>query len=91
MERADFKESGGEPAVVIRVADIVGVAAQSETGRAGVFRHSLADGGHRRGNDGQGQDSHDQYCDYLRFHSCYTTACHEAREPLEAILYQRSR
>jgi len=59
VEGADPEEHPGQPAALIGVADLVGIAAQGEAGRAGVIRHSLADGGHRRGSDGYGQEPND--------------------------------
>ena len=52
MEGADQFEGAQRTAVVFGLANLSGVASQGETGRAGFFRHSLADGGHRRGKDG---------------------------------------
>ena len=59
VEGADLEERVGQCAAVVSFADLVGVAAQGEAGRAGIFRNSLSDGGHRRGNDGYGQEPYD--------------------------------
>ena len=53
VEGAHPKESAGDATgVIIGVADLVGVTSQGYTGRARLFSHSLADGGHCRCGDG---------------------------------------
>ena len=63
VEGADFEESAGYAAAAIAgVADLVGVTRQGDAGGARFIRHRLADGGHDRGDDGQGKHSDDEYC-----------------------------
>ena len=63
VEGADFEESAGYAAAAIAVfADLVGVTCQGNAGGARFIRHRLADGGHDRGDDGQGKHSDDEYC-----------------------------
>jgi len=70
VEGADLKERASQAAliIVIGVADLVGVAAEGHAGGAGLFRHGLTDGRHCRSDDGQGQDSDNEYRDQFRFH-----------------------
>jgi len=53
VEGADSEESTRDATeAIIGVADLVGIASQGYTGRARLFSHSLADGGHRRCGNG---------------------------------------
>lgn len=74
MEGADAKKRSAQPALFVSFADLVSVASQSKTGRAGFFRNSLANRSYRSGDDRYGQQAHDQYCDKFRFHYRYTSA-----------------
>ena len=57
VEGADEFESAGSAVFATSATNLICVGYQSDAGRSSLFRYGLADGGHRRANDGQSQQA----------------------------------
>ncbi len=75
VEGADAEERAFDAAFAVTgLADLIGVAAQSNAGRAGLLRNCLANRGYTRAHDGQGEQPDDKDRSDLWFHYRGTTA-----------------